>query len=252
MARRTRRPIQGLTLIELIVGMGILSLVFLVLGYIFHQAETAHRIAKGQAEIHQEVRAAFNYLSRELSGIPQEGRLVLASPQGALNTWGVTVHGDVITFTTATPMPVRDSTDRADILTYHNFGAVCYYRFQQMLYRVMDRMDTGETIGDLGVGCVVPPLTDPDTQDQLALRVVTPYAGGSATYGAFEVDYYDTATGTFLPVDGSDTYDSASRGLPRAIRVRLRCWDRGMHIRDEVTGERGIEFQEVLRISAAD
>ena len=158
------------------------------------------------------------------------------------------------TASTATPLPVRHSSDPGDRLAYGNFGGVCYYRWQQIIYRVMDRMDTGETIDDLGVGGVVAPLATPDTQDQLVLRTITSQSGAPTPYGAFEVDYYDAATGTFLPVDdgGTEVYDSATRGLPRAIRVRLRCWDRVGHVRDEDSGERGIEFQETFAIPAGE
>jgi len=279
MMRRTRRVARGVTLIELIVGMGIISILFVGLGYIFQQAVAAHSIATGQAEIHQQVRAVFDYLGRELNGIPRDGRLVVASPAGAADPTGpfaplgVTVYSDVLCFTTATPLPVRKSvpdllTDPPDDLIYNNLAGVCYFRWrpssdakpvQQALYRVMDRLDTGETISDLGVGSIPAPSANPTARDQLAIRVVTPLAGAPSSYGAFEVEYgvYNKVTREleFFAVEdgGTEVYDSATTGLlPRAIRVKLRCWDRSKHVRDEDSGERGIEFQETFAIPAGE
>ena len=265
MRQHARRARDGLTLVELLVGLAIISIIMVGLGYIFRQAVTCHNIASGQAEIHQEARVIFHYLRRELSGIPREGRLVVASPAAAASEWGVNVYSDVLAFTTATPLPVRKSTLEADDLVYNNLAAVCYYRWlptpdaappRQILYRIMDRMDTGETIGDLGGSApdfgIAPPRANPAERDQLALRVITPFAGGSLSKGAFEVEVYDTVTGAFQPVDGSDSFDSAVKGLPRALRVHLRLWDRKRHVIDEETGERGLEFVETFKIPAAD
>ena len=257
--KRTR----GITLVELLVGLGIITIVFLALGYIFQQAVQANNIATGQAEIHQQARAVFEFLGRELRGIPRRnGRLVLTSPNGALTRWNVNVQGDVVAFTTATPLPLRKSDEDTDPYINANFGAVCYFRWMpslsanrehQVLYRVVDRMDSGQSLSTLSLS----PIEDPAEEDQLALRVVTPLAaedGGSQIEGAFEVAFYDDATGAFVPLadGGREVYDSETDGLPRAIRVRLRCWDRRKHVRDEVRKERGIEFQETYWLPAAE
>ena len=275
---KIRNPKSGITLIELLVGLGVITIIFLALGLIFQQAVDATNVGTGQGEIHQQARAVFDYLGQELRGIPRDGRVVIASPSDALSRWGVGVHGDVLAFTTATVFPVRHSgaggvASDADPPTDANFGAVCYYRWypsavappaQQILYRTLDRLDLktqSDTVNILTLGILDPrPYDPPVVQDLLALRAVTPTAGGSTIYGAFEVDYYDTATGRFLPVtdlaEGAPgtlrVYDSAQRGLPRAIRVHLRLQDRRMHVRDEVRRERGAEFEETFWIPAAN
>lgn len=271
MMRRVAMPggRRGVTMVELLVAMGIISFIFLALGFVFSQAVRANNIGCGTAEVHQQARAVLNYLGRELAGIPRDGRLVLTSPAGALARWNVTVQGDVIAFTTGTPQPLRRSEDPAAPPAYVGFGAVCYYRWYasasdsppyQMLFRVADRLDSGETLTHLNarIYAVPPnrgahPYDTPDLQDQLAQHVVTPFASGSTVYGAFEVAFYDRASGAFVPLEdgGTEVYDSAVRGLPPAVRVRLRVFDHGGSVRDEVSGERGIEFEETYWLPAA-
>jgi type II secretory pathway pseudopilin PulG len=275
-ARGRRASQAGVTMIELIVSMGVISLVFVGLGEIFYQAVSATNIGNAQGEVHQQARTVFDHLGQDLRGVPRGSRLIVRSPVRVLATWGVTVHGDVLAFVTATPRPVRKSTTALDPLVRQNFAGVCYYRWHRhdipinavkaadaRLFRVLDRLDTGGALADLNVG----PLDPPPTEDEIALRLVTPRKGSILPYGAFEIEVYSPLTGTFIPIadgispdnpaGGVQEWDSARDGMPRAIRVRLRLVDQSAdrgepHLRDDVRGERGVEFVETFWLAAGE
>ncbi len=71
--------LQGFTLIELVVAIGVMAMVIVFAGVVFKTSIASYRIATAQAEIMQKFRAITDQLNNDFQGLRKDGYLMLYS-----------------------------------------------------------------------------------------------------------------------------------------------------------------------------
>jgi len=71
--------LQGFTLVELVVAIGIMALVIVFAGNVFKSSISSYRIASAQADIMRKFRAITDQLNNDFQGLQKDGYLILYS-----------------------------------------------------------------------------------------------------------------------------------------------------------------------------